>query len=217
MIFPRSSIWERLRFPGALLLLTVGLSACDFQGDPLVIEPEFDDVTSFETDLEKWTPRATDLGTPPATWEIVRSGDRATQGGGSSRLRLTNSTGQPRIFLERRYEVEKNQLYQVDLSFDFASADWAGAIPWRLLAGAAVNSPTQTGAVVTPADTGNGRAADEGYVWLQKIYSMDLSSDADGELFIYVGVSGATESARTYYVDNVKVTLTRKGISPPRP
>jgi hypothetical protein len=69
---------------------------------------------------------------------------------------------------------------------------------------------------VQPGNTANGRAADEGYVWLPKSYSMDVSSDGDGELFVYVGVLGTAEIARTYYVDNLKVALTRKGLSPPR-
>jgi hypothetical protein len=130
MVFPRTTTRERVRLPGALvLLLTLGLSGCDFHGGTFIIEPEFDDVSSFETDLEKWIGRATDLGTPEAAWEIVRSGDRATQGSGSSRLRLSNAAAQTRIFIQRRYEVERNQGYQVDISFDFASADWAGVIP----------------------------------------------------------------------------------------
>src|SRR6185503_5021866 len=70
----------RARARAAVLVVALGVAACDFNGDPLVILPEFDDVTSFETDLEKWVPRAVDIGTPPATWEVVRSGDRATQG-----------------------------------------------------------------------------------------------------------------------------------------
>src|SRR5688572_23763672 len=139
MVFPRTNRCDGVRIRGALLLLSLCLSGCDFSGSSFVIGPEFDDVTSFETDLEKWTARATDLGTPPATWEIARSGDRASQGSGSARLRLNNGTGQPRIFLERRYEVEKGQLYRVDVSFDFASADWVGVTPWRLLVGAALD------------------------------------------------------------------------------
>jgi hypothetical protein len=181
-----------------------------------VIAPEFDDVSSFESDLGAWAGRATDLGTPPATWEVVRSGDRASHGSQSSRLRLTSAAGQPKLFIERRYVTEKNQLYKVDVSFDFASSDWTGARPWPMLVGAALDSPTKTGAVITFGDTGNGRAADEAFVWLPKVFSMDLSSDADGEMFIYIGVTGGSATTRTYYVDNVKATLTRKGISPPR-
>jgi len=84
------------------------------------------------------------------------------------------------------------------------------------LAGTLLDSPTKTGAVVAPGNTANGRTGAGGYVWLQKLYSMDVTSDADGELFVFVGVVGASEQSRTYYVDNVKVTMTRKGLSPPR-
>jgi hypothetical protein len=201
----------------AVVVSTLAVAACDFQGDTITIEPEFDDVSSFETDLDKWVGRAVDLGTPPATWEIVRSGDRATQGTQSARLRLGNLGGQTKIFLERRYAVEKNQRYLMEISFDFASADFGTVNLWRLLAGAALDSPTQVGSFFgTPADTGNGRSTDEGYVWLQKSYSQQITSDSDGELFVYVGVGGTSELSRTYYVDNVKVALTRQGLSAPR-
>jgi hypothetical protein len=202
------------RARAAALLLTLALASCDFNGDALIFEPEFDDVSSFETDLGKWTGRAADLGTPPATWEVIRSADRATQGTQSTRLRLGNQAGQPKVFLERHYEVEKNQRYLVEISFDFASADFGGANLWRLLAGAALDSPTQPGTVVAvPGDTGNGRAADEGFVWLPKSFSMEVTSDVGGELFVYVGVEGTSALSRTYYVDNVKVTMTRNGIT----
>jgi hypothetical protein len=216
MCFRSCSLSSDARRRGAVLLFTLAAAGCDFNGDPLAILPEFDDVSSFEVDLEKWTARAADLGTPPATWEIVRSADRATAGSQSTRLRLGSPAGQTKIFLERRYAVEKSLLYRVEISFDFASADFAGVTPWPLLVGAAVESPTVSGAVVQPGNTANGRAADEGYVWLPKSYSMDVSSDGDGELFVYVGVLGTAEIARTYYVDNLKVALTRKGLSPPR-
>ena len=194
----------------------LAVSGCDFHGEPLLIEPEFDDVSSFETDLGKWTGRAIDLGSPPATWEVARSGDRATQGSQSTRLRLGNLAGQTKTFVERRYEVEKSLLYRVEMSFDFSSADVAGVSPWGLLAGVSPDSPTKTGAVVTPGNTSNGRAADEGHVWLRRSFSLDVGSDGDGELFVYVGVGGMSEASRTYYLDNLKVTLTRKGLTPPR-
>ena len=210
---------DRARVRAAVLLIALAAAGCDFNGSPLAILPEFDDVTSFETDLGKWVGRAVDLGTPPSTWEVVRSGDRATQGTQSSRLRLTDTTTatQSKVFIERRYALEKNQRYLVEISFDFASADFAGVTPWALLAGASVDAPTQSNvALMAPGTTANGRTADDGFVWLPRSYSTELSSDADGEIFVYVGVSGTSPLTRAYYVDNLKVTLTRKGLSAPR-
>ena len=198
------------------LLLALGVGACDFQDSSFVIEPEYDDVSSFEADLDKWTPRSIDLGTPPATWEVARSGERASQGGQAVRLRIGNTTGQAKAFIERRYAVEKNQTYLVAISFDFATADFSGVLPWGLIAGVSNDSPTLNNVVAIPANTANGRAADEGFVWTQKGATMELTSDSDGELYVSVGVAAASEGTRTYYVDNLKVTLTRRGISPPR-
>ncbi|MSR35870.1 MAG: hypothetical protein EXR95_04380 [Gemmatimonadetes bacterium] len=92
-------------------------AACDFNGDPLVIEPEFDDVSSFEVDLGKWTGRVVDAGTPSVLWEVARSADRASEGSQSARIRLDNRAGQAKVMLERRYEVEENQAYAVAISF----------------------------------------------------------------------------------------------------
>jgi len=95
------------RARAALLLAALACASCDFHGGTFLIEPEFDDTTSFEADLGKWTGRAFDLGTPPATWEVARSGERATQGSQSARIRLGNlAAAQTKVFLERRYDVE---------------------------------------------------------------------------------------------------------------
>lgn len=204
------------RARGPLLALALALSGCDFNGDPLVIQPEFDDVSSFESDLGLWAARSVGVTAPPVAWEIARSGERATGGSQSARLRVDNTTGQAKIFLERKYEVEKNQRYQVELSFQFASADFGGVNLWQLLAGAAPTSPTQGGVLAVPGDTGNGRTTDQGYAWLPKTFSMEVTSGAEGELYVYVGVGATSEFSRAYYVDDVKVVLTRKGITTAR-
>jgi hypothetical protein len=200
-----------------VLALALAISGCDFHGDPLVIEPEFDDATSFESDLGQWTPRSVGVTAPPVAWEIARSGERATDGTQSARLRVDNTTGQAKILLERRYEVEKNQRYRVEISFDFASADFGGVNLWQLLVGAGTTSAAQGGALAAPGDTGNGSATDQGFAWLPKSYSTEVISDADGELFVYVGVGATSEFSRAYHVDKLEVTLTRKGITTTRP
>lgn len=201
-----------------VLLLCLGLavaSGCDFKADPLVIQPEFDDVSSFEGDLGSWTVRTVDLGTPAATYEVVRSTDRASDGAQSVRVRLENQTGQAKVLLERRYVVEKDQTYVVEVAFGLASADWSGVAPWRVAVGAAPDSPLRTGFVNGPLDTFNGRLADQGLVFGPRTTTLEVRSDADGELFVYVGVWGTSAGSRSYYLDALRVALTRRGISRP--
>ena len=172
-----------------LLLLGLALEACDFNADPLVIEPEFDDISSFETDLWKWVARGVDITDPPVAWEVVRSGERATQGTQSVRLRLANLNDQGKVWIERRYEVADDQLYSVESSFDFASADWGDVNLWRILAGAGPVSPA-SGGPTPQGSTANGSASDEGHQWLPKVYTLEARSSADGQLFVHVGVWG---------------------------
>ena len=206
----------RVRGQAALgLVLVLAASGCDLHGDPLVIIPEFDDSTSFETDLGPWAVRSLDLGVPAATIEAVRTTDRASAGVGSARLRIGNPGAQPKLFLERSYDTEKNQTYSVDVYFSFATADSTGAQPWKVLVGAAPVSPTTSLIVNDPTDTGSGMAAG-GYSWVVKTWHGEATTDASGHLFVYVGVWATSPGTRTYYVDDVKVTLTREGVSPPR-
>ena len=214
MICPRLAPPRAIALAALPLLAAATVSGCDFHGDPLVILPEFDDVSSFESDLGKWTPRALDLGTPAVAYEVTRSAERASDGMQSVRVRIDNAAGaQPKVLLERRYETEKNQTYQVDVSFDLASADSVGLAPWRVMVGAAPDSPTRTLQVSAPGDTGNGRAGSAGWVWGRRTYSVEARTDADAELFVYVGVWATSAGARTYYLDHLEITLTRKGIT----
>lgn len=202
----------------AVLLLCLGIAAaagCDFKADPLIIQPEFDDVSSFESDLGGWAVRTVDLGTPAAPYEAVRSTDRASGGAQSVRLRLENRAGQAKVLLERRYVVEKDQTYLVEVTFGLASADWSGTAPWRVAIGAAPDSPLKTGVVDGPLDTFNGRLADQGFVFGPRAATLEARSDAEGELFVYVGVWGTSAESRSYYLDDLRVALTRRGISRP--
>ena len=73
-----------------------------------------------------------------------------------------------------------------------------------------------TNATLTPTpqgDTGNGLPTDEGHRWLTKSYAMQVRASQDGELFVHVGVWGTSLSPRTYFVDQVRVKLTREGLS----
>ncbi len=200
--------------PLLLVLLVAGLG-CDFHGDPLMIEPEHSDTASFEAGLGDWIPFGIDLLSPPVAWEVARSTDRASDGTQAIRVRLNNLNGRGKVVLERKYAVAKDQLYTVVISFDFATADFGDIGLWRILAGASPDSPTRSNSVAPRESTGNGLAADGGYRWLPKSYTMEARSDAKGEMFVHVGVWGTSEVLRTYYIDKLEVTLTRKGLSAP--
>lgn len=47
--------------------------------------------------------------------------------------------------------------------------------------------------------------------WVSKSYTVHARSDERGRLYVSLGVWGTWEAARSYYVDNVRLQLTRTG------
>ena len=201
-----------LRSACTATIACLSLAVCDFKGD-LVVVPEFENVFSFEIDMEKWYPRGIDLLDPPVTWEIARTSERASDGMHSVRLRLDNLNAQGKIWIERSYEVAPDQEYEVEIGFALASADWGSIDLWQVLVGASPDSPTTADAVVSVVDTGNGETSESGVEWVEKSVTVPVESDEDGELFVYLGVWGTSGFSRTYDLDEVRVTLFRTGLS----
>ena len=198
-------------FAGILCLCSLG--GCDRRGFQLIVEPEFDDTFSFETGLSGWAPQGRDLTDPPVVWDVTRLSEQGSDGQQAVRLRLENLNSQGKIWIERRYEVEQNQAYAVGISFDFGSADFGDMNLWRILAGAGTSSPAETGSLSVGGDSGNGESSAQGYQWSSRTAEAVVTSDADGELVVYLGVWGTSAFLRTYYLDNIQVVLTRQGSS----
>ena len=84
---------------------------------------------------------------------------------------------------------------------------------WRILAGGGTDSPAVTGSLSVREDSGNGESSDNGYQWVPKSYEIEVRSGTDRELFVYVGIWGASAFLHTYYIDKIQVVLTRQGSS----
>jgi hypothetical protein len=196
-----------------LALACAALTACDRNGTGLEIVPEFDDAYSFETGMENWSSRALDLGDPPSIWEIIPSGASASAGSQSVQLRLDNTNGLGKIWIERRYAVPPDQEYEITLRFGLGSADYSGVPAWSVLASATPDQAAAAADLTTSSDTWNGSASDVGQQWGEKTVLVQTKSDSGGEIFIYVGVGGTSPGLRTYFVDNIRATFLRKGLS----
>jgi hypothetical protein len=112
-----------------------------------------------------------------------------------------------KIWVERPFDVEANQYYQVHVEYDFASADYGNLNLWTIITGVVLGPPTKADELVYQKDTGNGADKDDGYKWLHKTYDLDIRSGPEKQLYVVIGVWGTWETARTYYLDNVKVTF----------
>ena len=197
------------------LLATAALTALAACSDDPAGPPAGAPVTasfSFESGMEGWTAHGIDLVVDgrEIEWSVEPSRDRASDGAQSLRLYLDNMTDAAKIWAEREIEVRPNQSYGVRIDFAFASADYGDVNLFRVIAGA-FTSPPRRREVLAPAfrdETGNNSSTDAGYQWQTRSYSTTANSDASGRIHVAVGVWGTWETARTYYIDDVRITLT---------
>ncbi len=196
----------------AALLGVLVFTACDFHGNDIVIEPEYDLAYSFESGLQDWMPAGVDLTDPVVDWDVSRTDSVASDGGHSVRLHLENLNDQGKVFIERSFDVAPDTAYDVHVTFDFGTADQGDVNLWTILAGATAAEPDSAGALVPRDDTGGGDGT--GVTWIPKDYTTRVTSSEDGKLWVHIGVWGTYEVARTYYVDNVKVELWRVSETP---
>lgn len=181
--------------------------------------PASEDVFSFEADLQGWTPDATDLafgnctggsgGNCTLAWAIERTTDMAHDGVASVKMSLDNFNDAGKIWIKRAFDAAPGQLVRVHLSFALASADYGSVNHWTILAGALPSPPVASNdlAPVIRGDTGNGLSTSGGYVWLEETYESTARADAEGHVYVIVGVWGTWETPRTYYVDAIWVVL----------
>ena len=125
------------------------------------------------------------------------------------RLYNDNSNGMAKVWIERTVNVAPSHAYDVDISFDFGTADFGQTNLWRIVSGAHTRSPGTAAALTVQDATGNGSASNVGVQWLPKSYRVRASSDAGGRMQIVIGVWGTWATPRTYYIDNVQLLFTR--------
>lgn len=169
----------------------------------LVIVAELDLSYSFESGLEAWVPNSADVSGPGVTWSIDTSSDVTSVGSGAARFRLDNAEGDGKIWLERAFEVAPETAYEVQITFDLASAESGN--PWRVLAGAHDASPSSAAQLTVQDAT----TAGTGYEWTERSYTVRATSTAAGRIVVVLGLWGTSEESRTYYVDNVHLVFTR--------
>lgn len=197
----------------ALLVLPVvalAATACD---DDDITQPDL--TTTFETSFEDGTDGfvadTDDLDNPPVTWSVDRTTDFADTGEASMAIQIDNVNDMAKVWIEREVlDLEPNNTYTVDITFDFGSSDWGDVNLWTLFVDADAESPSEWAdfddALMT--DTGNGASADSGVLWDEKNASLAVETDADGTLHVAIGIWGTWETDRTYYIDDVQVTAT---------
>lgn len=169
---------------------------------------EMSEFFSFEDGMEGWTTGGTDL---PLEWSITRSEDIAKDGRTSMKLFLANFNDAGKIWIDRPFVVEPKQTYQVSVKYFFASNDY-GLINPTIMFTAVLETSPNTREDLIPAYQDLTRAGDSpasGYKWLKKKHKFNVQSGDAGVLHVIIGFWGVFERPYTYYVDQVRVTLTK--------
>jgi hypothetical protein len=163
--------------------------------------------TSFEAGLDGFVPDGADLDDPPIEWEIERTDERADDGVWSVRLELENLNDAGKIWIERRFDLEPGRVYDVELSYAFASADFGDINAWTIIAGATPTEPESAADLPFQGSTANGADDDVGFVWLERSHDLTVTTGASGEAWLALGVWGTSEFTRSYHLDDVRVSF----------
>ncbi|MEK6286274.1 MAG: hypothetical protein AABO57_11075 [Acidobacteriota bacterium] len=178
------------------------------------VQLEITESYSFENDFEGWSVNATDVwGAPPLAWSVTRSQDQAKKGSTSVEFFLANSNGAEKIWIEKAFAVEPNQIYHVDVEYALASNEPSTdvASSFTVITGVLAKSP-RTRVDLGPAFKDSTRKPDSesGYGWFRKTYEFAVRSDEQGMLHVVIGIWGDWEVRKTYYIDDVHISLTKK-------
>ena len=93
------------------------------------------------------------------------------------------------------------------MQFSFGTADWGDLNHWTIIAGVRTSPAVTRDDLTYQGTTANGESSDTGYKWLEKSYDFTVTSDADGTLYVDIGVWGTWETPRVYYIDNVRIRI----------
>jgi hypothetical protein len=186
-------------------MLALLASGCDRLPEAVIV-PEFEFSYSFESGLGGWTEGSADLGAGRAAAGTTTG--QAAAGSASLAFGLDNPGGAGKIWVTRELAVAKDQSYTVDITLKLGSADAQAAAPWKVIAGARQAAPTAAAGLPIQDETTAGGTGG-GVAWAGKSYSFAAKADPDGRLFLTLGIWGTSAGERTYWIDDVRVVLTR--------
>lgn len=191
---------------GALVAALIALSGCDIGSSEPFARTEFD--YTFEATLAPWVPDGTDLENPPVAWSIERSNEQANQGEWSVKLELENLNDAGKIWMETGIQrLTPGVTYDIRLAFDFGSSD-TEINAWTIIAGVSPGNPETVEDLTFRESTA---VPGGGFTWTRKEYEFTGMPNADGMLWISIGVWGTSEFTRTYFIDDVEIEVVRGG------
>ncbi len=189
-----------------IFALAAAGAGCDRLPEAVIV-PEFDLAYSFEAGLDGWTASASELAA--GSWAAEGYTERATDGSRSARFSLTNPGGAGKVWITRELELTPDKSYTADISFDLATAEHGTADAWKLILSARAEPPSSAASLDFQGDTSSGQATGTGIAWTVKRFVVPAQADDEGRLYLSLGIWGTTAGTRTYWLDNIRVVLTR--------
>lgn len=192
-----------------ILVLSALVTAVLYNGEMQNIPGDndyFEKKYSFENDMQGWKKNGTDLDNPPINWSINRSNEMSTNGYYSVRFYLENYNDAGKIWIEKTFDVEPNSIYEVKISYKFATADFGDVNLFNIINTVLGDSFDGRDNLNYEGDTGHHSDARD-FVWLDKEYDYVVETDENAQIYINIGVWGSWETTRTYYLDELNISL----------
>ncbi|MDG6228826.1 MAG: hypothetical protein QCH96_02545 [Candidatus Thermoplasmatota archaeon] len=186
-----------------LLSFGVMLSGCIDNNPPITDSFQY----SFESGFEGWKIDGTDLSDPDINWSIDVTDEESYDGLYSVRLYLDNMNDAGKIWIEKQFNVTAQAHYEVTISYMFGTRDYGDFNLFRIITGATTDDPETAGDLIFQDDTGHHLDNETGLVWTTRSYTTTVHIDESRTMYIMLGVWGTWETARTYYIDAVNISI----------
>ena len=162
---------------------------------------------SFEEDFGGWVEDA-DLPLDPnnpgqyVAWNVSRVASLAHSGQYSVELYVDGRQDDGTVWIEKKISVKDNSQIQVEISFEFYSEQESFNAIAGVCAYAGTSNPEYEADFVILGQ------ANEVAGWKQYTHETPLYTGSSEEVWVAVGITVGWETAMTYNVDDVKITLT---------
>ncbi|HVO75707.1 MAG TPA: T9SS type A sorting domain-containing protein [Ignavibacteriaceae bacterium] len=160
--------------------------------------------------MEGWLICAADTGLNGGTitWKIEPSSEQSADSEYSAKYYIENLNDAGKIWITKSFSVLSSKSYLVTIHYRFASSDFGTINNFRIITGVHSFLPKNGSELTYQGETFNGCESDCGFRWLDKNFGFRIENAADS-VWVAVGVWGTWETARTYYIDSLTVSIER--------
>jgi hypothetical protein len=194
----------------AALLVTVAvaigiLSALYVNLAPNVITEDFEQNIE-EGDFGEWfinghVPQDPNNPGHTVQWHIRRVSNISRSAMHSMELFIDGKQDDGTIWLERKISVKENTQIRISVSFWFYSEQESFNTIAAVVAYAGLVEPQ------VEDDFAVVGLANEAAGWKNYVYTADLNTDSNGEVWVAVGITVRWETYMTYYIDDVRIEI----------